>query len=160
MSNPMSAMGVEMDFPERRSKRRNSWLGVVGACALVWYIFGLIALIISYTMSLEIAQGLLSWEQLRYVMTTPIWAKFFGITAQIAGLMGSVFILFRKANAYKWYMLSLISFLIIMLDATFRGGFELMDSTHFGVSMIGIIIGVYLFWAAYNAKNKGELRTT
>jgi len=159
-NGPMSAMGVEMDFPERRSKRRNSWLGVVGACALVWYIFGLIALIISYTMSLEIAQGLLSWEQLRYVMTTPIWAKFFGITAQIAGLMGSVFILFRKANAYKWYMLSLISFLIIMLDATFRGGFELMDSTHFGVSMIGIIIGVYLFWAAYNAKNKGELRTT
>ena len=160
MSNLMSVMGLDMEFPERRSKRRNSWLGVLGACALAWYIFGLIALIISYTMSLEVAQGLYSWEQLRYIMTTPIWAKLFSVTAQMAGLMGSVFILFRKANAYKWYMLSLISFLVIMLDATFRSGFGLMNSIDFGVSMIGIIIGVYLFWAAYNAKNKGELRTT
>jgi len=160
MSNPMSVMGLDMEFPERRSKRRNSWLGVLGASALVWYIFGLVALIISYTMSLEVAQGLYSWEQLRYIMTTPIWAKLFGVTAQIAGLMGSVFILFRKVNAYKWYMLSLVSFLIIMLDATFRSGFGLMNSIDFGVSMMGVIIGVFLFWASYNAKNKGELRTS
>ena len=156
----MSELGFEIDLPERRAKTRNSWLGVLGACALVWYLLGLFALLSSLLMNAEMIKSLYTSEQLLYVANTPVWAKFFNSAALCAGLIGSGYILLRKANAYRWYMLSLISTLIVMLDAVYRDGFHIMSSTHFGVSTIGIIIGVYLFWATYNAKNKGELRTT
>lgn len=156
----MSELGFEVDLPERRAKTRNSMLGVLGACALVWYLLGLVALAFTMTMSIERAGAIYSPEQLKYLSNTPLWAGFFNSAALCSGLIGSGYILLRKANAYKWYMLSLVSTLVIMLDAAFRGGFGIMDSTHFGVSIIGIIIGVYLFWATYIAKNKGELRTT
>jgi len=156
----MTELGFEVDLPERRAKTRASWLGVLGACALVWYLLGMVALVISLNMSAETARSIYNAEQLAYVQNTPAWAKFFNAIALCTGLIGSGYILLRKANAYKWYMLSLISTLVLMLDAVFRGGFSIMSSTHFGVSIIGMIIGVYLFWACYIAKNKGELRTT
>jgi len=156
----MSEVGFEIDLPERRSKTRNSWMGVLGACALVWFLFGMVALVLMLNMSAETATSVYSSEQLAYVSTTPVWAKFFNAAGLCAGLIGSGYILLRKANAYKWYMFSLISMLILMLDAAFRDGFNIMSSTHFGVSIIGMIIAVYLFWATYSAKNKGELRTT
>jgi len=156
----MSELGFEVDLPERRSKTRNSWLGVLGACAIVWYLLGMVALVISFNMTMESAASIYTADQLRYVMDTPAWAKFFNSVGLCAGLIGSGYILLRKANAYKWYMLSLVAVLIVMLDAGTRGGFNTMPSTHFGVSIIGIIIAVYLFWATYSAKNKGELRTT
>jgi len=111
-------------------------------------------------MNAETANSVYTAEQLEYVRNTPFWANFFNSAALCAGLIGSGYILLRKATAYRWYMLSLIATLILMLDAAFRGGFNIMSSTHFGVSIIGMIIGVYLFWATYSAKNKGELRTT
>ncbi len=155
----MSELGFEVDLPERRGKIRNSWLGVLGACALVWYLLGLTVLVLLLSMDIETARSIYTAEQLQYVMNTPVWAKFFNSAALCAGLIGSGYLLLRKVNAYRWYMLSLISTLILLLDAAFRGGFNIMTSTHFGVSIIGMIIGVYLFWAAYNAKNKGQLRT-
>lgn len=156
----MSELGFEVELPERRAKTRNSWLGVLGACALVWYLLGLAALIISLDMDAEMARSIYTSEQLDYVMNTPVWIKFFNSVALCSGLIGSGYILLRKATAYRWYMLSLISTLILILDAAFRGGFNIMSSTHFGVSIIGMIIGLYLFWATYSAKNKGELRTS
>jgi len=156
----MSEIGFEIDLPERRAKIRNSWLGILGACALVWYMLGLFALVMTFGMNAEMARSIYSSEQLQYLSQTPGWAKFFNSAALCSGLIGSGYILLRKANAYKWYMLSLICTLILMLDAVFRDGFRIMDSTHFGVSVIGMVIGVYLFWATYSAKNKGELRTT
>ena len=156
----MSELGFEVELPERRAKTRNSWLGVLGACALVWYLLGLAALIISLDMDAEMAHSIYTSEQLDYVMNTPVWIKFFNSVALCSGLIGSGYILLRKATAYRWYMLSLISTLILILDAAFRGGFNIMSSTHFGVSIIGMIIGLYLFWATYSAKNKGELRTS
>jgi hypothetical protein len=156
----MSELGFEIDLPERRAKTRNGWLGVLGACAVVWYLYGLVILVFSVQMSVETANSIYSAEQLRYVLATPIWANIFQAIALGAGLIGSVYILLRKATAYRWYMLSLIAVLAMMFDATSRSGFDIMDTTHFGVSIIGMIIGIFLFWASYNAKNKGELRTT
>lgn len=156
----MTELGFEIELPERRAKTRNSWLGILGACALVWYILGMVALVLSFNMSAETAQYIYNPEQLAYVLNTPVWAKFFNSASLCAGLIGSGYILLRKASAYRWYMLSLISILVLMLDAAIRGGYEIMASTHFGVSIIGMIIGVYLFWATYSAKNKGELRTS
>ena len=155
----MNGLGLDINLPERRGKTRNSWLGVLGACAIVWYFLGIVALLMSLNMNADMAKSLYNAEQIAYVINTPAWAKFFNSISLCAGLIGSGYILLRKADAYKWYMLSLISILIVMLDALTRGGFDTMPSTHFGVSIIGIIIGVYLFWASYNARNKGELRT-
>ena len=156
----MSELGFEVDLPERRAKTRNSWLGTLGAFALVWYLFALFALIMTFGMTVEKASSIYTAEQLQYVMNTPSWVKFFSFAALCAGLVGSGYILLRKANAYRWYMLSLISTLVLILDAASRSGFGTMPSTHFGVSLIGMIIGIYLFWATYSAKNRGELRTT
>lgn len=155
----MSELGLDIELPERRTKTRNSWLGVLGACAFVWYLLGLVALSISISMDIETARSIYTPEQLQYVINTPVWAKFFNSVALCAGLIGSGYLLLRKTNAYRWYMLSLVSTLILMLDAAVRGGFNIMSSTHFGVSIIGMIIGIYLFWASYSAKNKGQLRT-
>ena len=154
----MNELGIDIDLPERRGKTRNSMLGVIGACALVWYLLGLAALSMTIGMSADKASALYSSEQLQYVMSTSKWIHAFNAISIGAGLIGSVYILLRKVDAYKWYMLSLISFLVLITDAAFRGGFKIMDSSHFGISIIGIIIAVYLFWASYLAKNKGELR--
>ena len=156
----MSELGFEIDLPERRAKTRNSWLGVLGACALVWYLLGLVALIMSLRMDAETASSIYTVEQLNYVMNTSFWTKFFNSAAICSGLIGSGYILLRKMTAYRWYMLSLVSTLTLILDAAFRGGFSIMPSTHFGISIMGMFIAVYLFWATYVAKTKGELRTT
>ena len=156
----MSELGFEVDLPERRAKTRNSWLGTLGAFALVWYLFGLFALIMTFGMTAEKASSIYTAEQLQYVINMPSWVTFFNFAALCAGLVGSGYVLLRKANAYKWYMLSLVSTLVLILYAGSRDGFGPMPSTHFGVSLIGMIIGIYLFWATYSAKNRGELRTT
>ena len=156
----MSELGFEVDLPERRAKTRNSWLGTLGAFALVWYLFGLFALIMTFGMTAEKASSIYTAEQLQYVINMPSWVTFFNFAALCAGLVGSGYVLLRKANAYKWYMLSLVSTLVLILYAGSCDGFGPMPSTHFGVSLIGMIIGIYLFWATYSAKNRGELRTT
>ena len=156
----MSELGFEVDLPERRAKTRNSWLGTLGAFALVWYLFGLFALIMTFGMTAEKASSIYTAEQLQYVINMPSWVTFFNFAALCAGLVGSGYVLLRKANAYKWYMLSLVSTLVLILYAGSRDGFGPMPSTHFVVSLIGMIIGIYLFWATYSAKNRGELRTT
>ena len=88
----MSELGLDIELPERRTKTRNSWLGVLGACAFVWYLLGLVALTISISMDIETARSIYTPEQLQYVINTPVWAKFFNSMALCAGLIGSGYI--------------------------------------------------------------------
>jgi len=77
-----------------------------------------------------------------------------------AGLIGSAYLMLRRKSAYYWFAASLVCLLVMMLDASLRGGFDTMGASLMGISTVSFIIGIYLFWAAYSARNQGELNAT
>ncbi len=137
--------------------RRDRWLGIAACLAIVWYILGFFAFIITVKISGAGAQALYSSEQIAYLLATPLWVNMANVVVLGAGLIGSVYFLLRRKSAYMWYMVSLFAILVSMLDATLRGGFKIMDPTHFGISISVIIVGIYLFWSAYDARTVDQI---
>ncbi len=137
--------------------RRDRWLGIAACLAIVWYILGFFAFIITVKISGAGAQALYSPEQIAYLLAMPFWVSMANVVVLGAGLIGSVYLLLRRKSAYMWYMVSLFAILVNMLDATLRGGFAIMDPTHFGISLSVIIVGIYLFWVAYDARDNNQI---
>lgn len=138
-------------------KTRDKWLGIMSAFAVAWYIFCLIVFVAMISIGNKALSGLYSDAQIVYLSATPFWVKMAHATSVLAGLIGSVYLLLRRKSAYYWFALCLVALMIMMLDASLRNGFEIMGPSLMGVSIIGIIVGIYLFWAAYLARDHGEL---
>jgi len=120
--------------------------------AIVWYLLGFAGFIFTIRMSPETAQSLYTPNQVDYIRSTPFYVNIASAVLLGTGLAGSVYLLLRRKSAYLWYMTSLFAILITMLDTGLRGGFDIMGSTHWGLSIVMIILGIYLFWAAYDAR--------
>jgi len=137
--------------------RRDGWLGIVACLAIVWYLLGFVGFIFTFRMSSETAQTVYASEQLAYLRNTPFSVNIANVVLLGTGLIGSVYLLLRRKSAYIWYMASLFAILLTLLDGGLRGGFEIMGSTHLGVSIMMIILGIYLFWIAYDARDSHQI---
>jgi hypothetical protein len=73
-------------------------------------------------------------------------------------LVGSVYMLMRRKSAYHWFMYSLVGTLLVLLDSILRNGFGIMGGMETGVNIAVIIVGIFLFWAAYSAYQEGQLK--
>lgn len=137
--------------------RSDRWLGIMASCAIVWYLLGFFGFVFTFRMSAETAQTLYTPDQLAYLRGTPFSVSIASVVLLGTGLIGSVYFLLRRKSAYVWYMVSLFAILLTMLDAGLRGGFKVMGSAHWGISIMVIILGIYLFWVAYDARNNNQI---
>jgi hypothetical protein len=114
---------------------------IVGAAALVWNLIGLVAYISSVTISPE-AMAKMTVEQQAFYSGTPTWATAAFALAVNAGVLGSLFLLLRKAWAVPMFVLSLVAIVVQNIDA-----FVLRDA--FGISGInGVILPALIFVVA------------
>ena len=114
---------------------------VVGGAALVWNLIGLVAYISSVTISPE-ALAKMTVEQQVFYSGTPTWATAAFALAVNAGVLGSLFLLLRKAWAVPMFALSLVAIVVQNIDA-----FVLRDA--YGLSGInGVILPALIFAVA------------
>lgn len=142
------------------SKNSDRWLGIMAAFAIAWYAFCLLVFVVTISMGADAVKGVYSEPQVTYLTQTPFWVKMANVVSVMAGLIGSAYLLLRRSSAYYWFALCLAALLIMILDASLRDGFEIMGPSLLGISIIGFIVGIYLFWASYLARNQGELNAT
>jgi len=139
---------------------QDKWLGIMASMAVAYYIFSLMVFVMVLSLNANSISNLYNAEQLSYLSSTPFWARSAHVLSIFSGLIGSAYLLMRRKSAYYWFASCLVALLVVKLDASLREGFETMGSSMMGISLVEFIIGIYLFWAAYSARNQGELTTT
>lgn len=134
-------------------KSENRWLGILAAFGVVWYLI----LAAQYGLSLmtnieELKATGVTDEQIAYIYATPFWAHSAKSLAVLAGVFGSVALFLRKPAAYWLLAIAVIGTMGVMLDAVLRGGFQMFGGATSSFSIIAIVIALFLFWFAHNAK--------
>lgn len=140
------------------SIRNDRWLGILACCAIVWNALGIAIFFVAVVTSREaLLAGGSTVEQVDYIFATPLWAKAANAIAVFAGLAGSIALLMRQKPAYVLFAISLIGIMGTMLDAALRDGYQLMGGVNYGMPLVAIVIGIFLFWLTYSAARKGHL---
>ena len=128
--------------------RQTTSFWVIGGTALVWNQIGLMIYVMTVTATPEgyAAQGYTA-EQIAFIQATPMWATAAFAISVNAGVLGSLFLLLRKAWAAPTFVLSLIAILILNVN-----NFVLNDT----VAVLGtvpvfiqsaiVLIAVLLVW--------------
>ena len=132
---------------------------VIGGTALVWNLIGLMIYVMTVTATPEgyAAQGYTP-EQIAFIQATPTWATAAFAISVNAGVLGSLFLLLRKAWAVPTFLLSLVAILILNVN-----NFVLNDT----VAVLGtvpviiqsaiVLIAVLLVWYSRATRDKDWL---
>jgi hypothetical protein len=125
----------------------------------VWNLIGLMIYVMTVTATPEgyAAQGYTA-EQIAFIQATPTWATAAFAISVNAGVLGSLFLLLRKAWAAPTFVLSLIAILILNVN-----NFVLNDT----VAVLGtvpviiqsaiVLIAVLLVWYSRAMRDKDWL---
>ena len=132
---------------------------IVGGAALLWNLFGLMMYIMTVTGTPEghAAKGYTP-EQVDFIMSMSPWATSAFAIAVNAGVLASLFLLFRKSWAIPMFALSL-AFVLILNGYNFviRDTFGLFGMSEVYIQSTVVIFGIlFLVYARY-AKRKGWL---
>ena len=133
------------------------WL--VGGAALIWNLFGLIVYIGQVSATAEgLAAAGYTTEQIAFLEQTPVWVTSAFAISVTAGVLGSLFLLFRKAWAVPAFFVSLLSVLtqnlysFVLEDVTAVYG----TTPLFDQSAV-VVIAAALIWYSIRMKDKGWL---
>ena len=130
---------------------------VFGAAALVWNLIGLVMYISSVTMSPE-AMAQMTADAQAFYASTPKWATAAFALAVNAGVLGSLFLLLRKAWAVPVFVLSLVSVIAQNVDAfVLRDAFGIMGVNSVIVPSVIFVVAVLLLVYSRSCKDKGWL---
>ena len=130
---------------------------VFGAAALVWNLIGLVMYISSVTMSPE-AMAQMTADAQAFYASTPKWATAAFALAVNAGVLGSLFLLLRKAWAVPVFVLSLVSVIAQNVDAfVLRDAFGIMGVNSVIVPSVIFVVAVLLLVYSLSCKDKGWL---
>jgi hypothetical protein len=130
---------------------------VFGAAALVWNLIGLVMYISSVTMSPE-AMAQMTADAQAFYSSTPKWATAAFALAVNAGVLGSLFLLLRKAWAVPVFVLSLVSVIAQNIDAfVLRDAFGIMGVNSVIVPSVIFVVAVLLLVYSRSCKDKGWL---
>lgn len=91
------------------------WL--ISGAALIWNLFGLIVYYLQVSATPEQLAAQYSPEQIEFMLSTPVWATSAFAIAVNAGVLGSLFLLLRKAWAIPMFILSLVAVLVQNLNS-------------------------------------------
>ena len=152
MSDVMTAQGAEVprNFADKA-------LGMMACFAVAWGLLGLVSFVFFVTSDTASLQSTYAPDQVAYIMDTPVWARAGQALGVLGMLIGSVYMLMRQKSAYYWFMYSLVGTLMVLLDSILRDGFGIMGGMETGVNIAVMIVGIFLFWAAYSAYQEGQL---
>lgn len=130
---------------------------IIGAAALVWNLIGLVLYYSHVTMTPEALAGFTQAQQ-DFFMATPTWATAAYAIAVNAGVLGSLFLLLRKAWATPMFILSLLGIIAQDVHAfVLSNGLEVWGTEGIVLPAIVIVIGVALLLYSRSAKGKGWL---
>jgi len=145
-------------MPKQQMDVAQRWLGIFASFTVAWGLLSLVGFVMSLTTSAQTLSHYYTPEQVQYLLNTPFWAGA-GKGFNCGGLLiGSVYLLLRKESAYFWFMWSLFGTLLVMTDSILRGGFQILGGMETGVNLASIIVGIFIFWAAYTAVQEGQLQ--
>lgn len=149
---------VESMSERERVQYVDGWLGILSVFAIVWGLLNLLGLGLALTQDAQSLSASFSERQVAYILDTPAWARMCHAVSVMALLVGAGYLQMRRSSAYHWFMASLFAMLGLILDGALRGGFDLLVSITTGLNLGYMIVGVFLFWAAYSAHRDGQLR--
>ena len=129
---------------------------IIGGAALIWNLFGLIVYFMQVSASPEELAAAYTAEQVDFMISTPSWATSAFAIAVNAGVLGSLFLLLRKAWAVPLFVISLVAVLIQNLNSfVLNDVIALFGTTPAIIQSTIVIIGVLLIWYSRGAKDKG-----
>ncbi len=143
----------------RKAALEQKWLGIFACFTVAWGLLSLFGLVVSMLATPEALSSYYTAEQVSYLSATPFWAMTGKAFTSCGLLVGAVYLLLRKASAYFWFMWSLVGTLMVMLDSAIRGGFHILGGMETGVNLAAMIVGIFIFWAAYTAVQEGQLQS-
>lgn len=130
---------------------------IVGGAALVWNLFGLVFYIGHVTISPEALAAMPQLQQ-DFFTGTPTWATAAFALGVNAGVLGSLFLLLRKAWAVPMFVLSLVSVIVQDIDAfVLRDGFSVVGINGIIIPSMVVVIAIALLFYARDTKEKGWL---
>jgi len=128
---------------------------IIGGAALVWNLIGLVLYYSHVTMTPEALAGF-SQAQQDFFNSTPAWSTSAYAVAVNAGVLGSLFLLLRKAWAVPLFVLSLLGIIVQDIDAfALRGALDVWGTDGIILPAIVFVVGVLLIWYSRGAKDKG-----
>lgn len=136
------------------------WLGIFACFTVVWGLLNMLSFTLGFYVTADSLSSHYSPAQISYMLETPVWAAMGKAFAACGLLIGSVYLLLRKASAYFWFMWSLFGILLVTLDSILRDGFHILGGMETGVNIINVIVGIFIFWAAYSAVQENQLEQT
>ena len=145
-------------IPPHKMAITQRWLGIFASFTVAWGLLSLVGFTMSLTTNAQTLGQYYTPEQVQYLLNTPFWVGA-GKGFNCGGLLvGAVYLLLRKESSYYWFMWSLLGTLLVMADSILRGGFQVLGGMETGVNLASIIVGIFIFWAAYTAVQEGQLQ--
>jgi len=130
---------------------------IVGGAALIWNLIGLVFYIGHVTISPE-ALAAMPQAQQDFFTETPTWATAAFALGVNAGVLGSLFLLFRKAWAVPMFVLSLVAVVVQDIDAfVLRDGFSVVGVNGIIIPSMVVAIAIALLFYARGTKERGWL---
>jgi hypothetical protein len=131
---------------------------IAGGAALIWNLFGLIVYFMQVSASPEELAATYNQEQIDLILNTPKWATSAFAIAVNAGVLGSLFLLLRKAWALPMFVVSLVAVLVQNLNSfVLTDTIALFGTTPVIIQSVIVAIAVLLVWYSRSAKDKGWL---
>lgn len=127
------------------------WFYIIAALALLWNVMGAAAVIMNFMISPEDI-AMLGPEQQQMYADTPSWSSYASLLAVLAGSLGCIALLMKKAWAYLAFIVSLLGLIIqdigifIVVDAISVMGVEVLI-----MQTIVFVIALALIWLAKRA---------
>ncbi len=131
----------------------NFWVLVL--LALIWNLMGVNAYIMQVTMTAEDLAALPADQKALYE-AVPIWATGSFAFAVFGGVLGCLFLLFRKSLALYLFIISLIGiFLQMFYNLILSKSLEVYGPGQAIMPVMIILIGIALIWYTIKAEKKG-----
>jgi len=127
-----------------------TWFYLIAGVALLWNLVGAGAVIMNFMITPETLLSLPPEQQQLYAKT-PMWSSYASLLAVVAGTLGSLSLLFKKAWAYPLFILSIVGLVVqdiaifIVVDALEILGAPVLIMQGF----VGLIAIALLFLAKY-----------
>lgn len=127
------------------------WL--IGGAALIWNLFGFIVYYMQVTATPEQLAAQYSPEQVEFMARTPLWATSAFAIAVNAGVLGSLFLLLRKAWAVPLFALSLAAVLLQNINSfVLNDAIAIFGTTPAFIQGTVLLIGIALLLYARASK--------
>ena len=132
----------------------NFW--IIGGAALVWNLIGLLFYVSEVTATPGAMVEGFSQAQIDFLIGKPIWATAAFAIAVNAGVLGSLFLLLRKAWAVPMFVLSLIGVLVQNVHAFgLANGLEIWGANALILPALVVIMSLALLLYSHSTKKRG-----